>query len=273
MNTENNIELARHLVDLFYPLVELTRFDAKGAIQEIQNAFSTLKEDQEFNANNMQTGTPLPELLVVGRNVRCLTYPIRQGKKIVGYLRLRYDLTHFKNLQEQLNFLVQSGNGHSSPETTGSWKESIDQIITHHLVENKINISATNAKQKRELISRLQEKGLLDFKESSAYIASKLGVSRATVYNYLKTSAYFKKIRVHQVDAFTNKRFGGNPAGVVLDADELDESTMRNIARELNLSKQPLFCRAKKVLFKCAILHQPATRLLFAVILLWAPFI
>ena len=41
MNVDHNIQLGRHLVDLFYPLVELTLFDAEGSIQEIFNAFST----------------------------------------------------------------------------------------------------------------------------------------------------------------------------------------------------------------------------------------
>ena len=40
--------------------------------------------------------------------------------------------------------------------------------------------------------------------------------------------------RIYQVDAFTRNRFKGNPAGVVANADGLDESQMQAIARELN---------------------------------------
>jgi len=237
-----NIQLARHLVDLFYPLVELTLFDAEGSIQEIFNAFSTLKEDQACDVKKFQTHGLFPELLVVGRNVRCLICPLDGG----GYLRLRYDLTYFKNLQEQLNFLVKAESVPLSQGTTDSWKESIDQIIANYHTENKINIQATTGKQKRELISRLQSKGLLDFKESSAYVASKLQISRATVYNYLKTAADFRKVHIHQVDAFTSQKFGGNPAGVVLDANELDEQTMRKITRELNLSETAFVLLSEK---------------------------
>jgi PhzF family phenazine biosynthesis protein len=231
-------QLACKLVDLFYPLVELTIFNAEGAIQEVLNPFSALKEDQACpNLKDCQIGTPFQELLSVGRSVRCLIYPLREGEKVLSYLRLRYDLTHFKDLQEQLSFLLQPATEYSRQGTTDQWKESIDQIIAHYITEKRISVAGSTTKQKRELISRLREKGLFDFKESSAYVASKLEMSRATIYNYLKTAADFKKVHVHQVDAFTSERFGGNPAGVVLDADELDEITMRKIARELNLSE------------------------------------
>ncbi|MEJ1961394.1 MAG: PhzF family phenazine biosynthesis isomerase [Gammaproteobacteria bacterium] len=43
-----------------------------------------------------------------------------------------------------------------------------------------------------------------------------------------------RKIQVHQVDAFTRTPFTGNPAGVVLNADSLDDAEMLAIARELN---------------------------------------
>ncbi len=42
------------------------------------------------------------------------------------------------------------------------------------------------------------------------------------------------RVRVFQVDAFTQQPFSGNPAGVVLDAERLDAHQMQLIARELN---------------------------------------
>ena len=41
-------------------------------------------------------------------------------------------------------------------------------------------------------------------------------------------------LEVFQVDAFTRQQFTGNPAGVVLDADGLQDAQMLAIARELN---------------------------------------
>lgn len=44
-------------------------------------------------------------------------------------------------------------------------------------------------------------------------------------------------INIFQVDAFSDKSFGGNPAGVIPDASRLTEDQMQNIAKEMNLSE------------------------------------
>jgi trans-2,3-dihydro-3-hydroxyanthranilate isomerase len=43
------------------------------------------------------------------------------------------------------------------------------------------------------------------------------------------------RLDYHVVDVFTDKRFGGNPLAVVLDADALETERMQEIAREFNL--------------------------------------
>lgn len=44
-------------------------------------------------------------------------------------------------------------------------------------------------------------------------------------------------LTIFQVDAFTDRPFAGNPAGVCVLAEPLDEDTMRAIAAEMNLSE------------------------------------
>jgi len=46
-----------------------------------------------------------------------------------------------------------------------------------------------------------------------------------------------KKLITYQVDSFTKERFKGNPAGVVVNADGLNDDQMLVIARELNNSE------------------------------------
>jgi PhzF family phenazine biosynthesis protein len=54
-----------------------------------------------------------------------------------------------------------------------------------------------------------------------------------------------REFELWQVDAFTSRRFEGNPAGVVLDADSLSDAEMQAIARELNNSETAFIMRAQ----------------------------
>jgi len=53
-------------------------------------------------------------------------------------------------------------------------------------------------------------------------------------------------LKVNQIDAFTDKPFGGNPAAVVLDADHISEKTMHKIAREMNV-RETVFVSKSRV--------------------------
>lgn len=55
----------------------------------------------------------------------------------------------------------------------------------------------------------------------------------------------FMNLSVFQVDSFTTKLFGGNPAGVVLNADCLSEAQMQAIAREMNKSETAFIINRK----------------------------
>lgn len=45
------------------------------------------------------------------------------------------------------------------------------------------------------------------------------------------------EVNIYQVDVFTHKPFGGNPAGIVPDARGLKDIDMQNIAKEMNISE------------------------------------
>ncbi len=57
------------------------------------------------------------------------------------------------------------------------------------------------------------------------------------------------EIPFYIVNAFTDKPFKGNPAGVVLDADSLDEKTMQSIAAELKCSETAFVMNSDKADF------------------------
>lgn len=58
-----------------------------------------------------------------------------------------------------------------------------------------------------------------------------------------------KNIKFKQIDAFTNKAFSGNPAGVLF-GDGLESSEMQDIAKEMNLSETAFLTNSNKADFK-----------------------
>src|SRR4030043_1692928 len=50
-------------------------------------------------------------------------------------------------------------------------------------------------------------------------------------------------MKIFQVDAFTDKPFSGNPAGVCILEEPADESWMQNVAAEMNLSETAFLFR------------------------------
>jgi len=58
------------------------------------------------------------------------------------------------------------------------------------------------------------------------------------------------KIKAHIVNGFTAGSKGGNPAGVVLDADKLDEKDMLRIAKKVGLSETAFVSKSKTEGFK-----------------------
>jgi PhzF family phenazine biosynthesis protein len=65
-----------------------------------------------------------------------------------------------------------------------------------------------------------------------------LDKNKKTTRTSFKREVYMKKnYNLYQVDAFTTKKFTGNPAGVITNADGLTDKEMQKIARELNNSE------------------------------------
>ena len=58
------------------------------------------------------------------------------------------------------------------------------------------------------------------------------------------------QINIFQVDAFTDKSFGGNPAGVVPNAKLLTEEQMQKIANEMNISETAFVIPINEELFQ-----------------------
>lgn len=186
---------------------------------------------------------PLVEVTLISKEKETVwnRLPKGQGKELTlavpgcpdEKLRLRLDVAMIRGVVTQFSRLIEEAE--KPPES--NWQQQVDAEILQFLDTKGLTKAGLRRTEKRELVLHLRDRGFMHYKEATSYLADVLRISRATVYNYLKVGEALQSIRVHQVDTFTDERFEGNPAGVVLDAEELSEALMRSVAREMKVSE------------------------------------
>lgn len=249
----NMNNLINSLVALCHPLLEVAVFDANSKKElSYENVLSSNKADTVLRESDLGKAKPFIEHLSNGVVVKSTITTIREsGKKY--YVRSRLDITLFQTMQQQLNPLLAeypTKNNADRMQIPESWQGLIDAEINTFYTAKKTTQTNATRNQKRDLVHRLYQQGLFNYKEASSYVANCLSTSRATIYNYINWAKTVSSVQVHQVNAFTDKKFGGNPAGVVLDAELLSDDMMRNIAREMNLSETSFVLPDKKADFR-----------------------
>lgn len=231
---------------LLAPWLEVTLYEGKeGAISHQWYPLSNYKDD-----NTLPLELPLEaicEQLQNGKRVKTI-YQQENHPDGIRIWRLRFDMSWFIHGYEEIKEFLEVSK--QLTKTNNSWEELVNQAIEQFLISQKLNFIALTRLEKRELILALYEKGLLNYKEATAWLAQKLNLSRATVYNYLNWAKTVCRIHIHQVDAFSEAPFAGNPAGVVLDADSLSEETMKSLTRELNNAETSFVLKSNQADFK-----------------------
>lgn len=125
-----------------------------------------------------------------GRKLKCTSMTIRdENGAAIGLLCINLDTTVFDTMATQLNALLQlkDSGGLNPVEQFGvDWQRQADKLIDEYASETNVAIIAMNKDQKSELVQQLYRHGYFNYREAATYVAQKLGVSRATIYNYLK---------------------------------------------------------------------------------------
>jgi len=235
-NLKNIERTAQLIVELFYPFVEvsLLSFPAREEIV-VYNRFS---KDLSKEAS---TGVEQIE----GRQFKTAETVLYNSENApMAYFRVRFEISIFSQVQKQLLQLIGK-----EPETA-PWEEQIQGFIKKFLKEHHKTLEALDRKEKQDLVLYLYEQEAFKYKDAAHYLATLLQTSRATIYNYLKRATLSAGLHIHQVDAFTEERFSGNPAGVVLDAETINEDMMRKITREMNLSETAFVLPSSKADFR-----------------------
>lgn len=126
-----------------------------------------------------------------GRRMRCNTLFLRdEGKRIVGYLCLNYDMTRAevaRGLLESLTAIASPIYSEHFPEGEPSGGEDLlrrNLELIRELLGKPLHL--LKSAERREAVRRLEEKGFFLLKGSVEAFAQEAGVSVFTVYRYLR---------------------------------------------------------------------------------------
>lgn len=114
---------------------------------------------------------------------------IRNEKgRIIGCLCINYDITDLKNAADLLTSLVYSTQ--PLPEMNKKYHENskslVQQMIDETIQQTNIDPNNMTREDKLRLVALLDEKGAFEIQKGVVCVADFLGVTRITIYNYLK---------------------------------------------------------------------------------------
>ena len=193
-------QLAVALCHLFSPFCEVVIHD----FSDVEHSIICI----EGNVTNRHVGGAATDLLLTkvsqgdtnedlynyltnlpgGRVMKSCTVWLRDGQGSVhGAFCVNFDMTIFASVQKVLNNFVTTEEQSDVVETfANDIEDTIHSIVTTTLYETGQSLSSMGRDEKVDLIGRLADKGVFQVKKSVSILADQLGLSRATIYNYLR---------------------------------------------------------------------------------------
>lgn len=123
-----------------------------------------------------------------GRMMKSSTIFLRDSRaRAIGALCVNLDVTDLVAARNALNALVHTKDeGRTSETFSDNIFDTVQSMLTETLYETGRSLHAMSREDKIELIHRLEARGLFQMKKAVPIVADLLGLSRATVYNYLR---------------------------------------------------------------------------------------
>lgn len=123
-----------------------------------------------------------------GRKLKSVSSIIRdENNKAVGMLCINLDISKLEQFNDLITSFISSKKLSPQPVPLfkDDWQERVNQYIHTYLIEHHLTLESLNRSEKKELIEHLHKVGAFSAKNAALYIAQIIGVSRATIYNYL----------------------------------------------------------------------------------------
>jgi predicted transcriptional regulator YheO len=184
------------LAKLLNPFAEVVVHDVKkDTILSIFNSFSKRRvgDASHIDLSEIQTQDdyfgPYTKTNWDGRPLKCLTFIERDEKcRPILMQCINIDVSSFVDTQKLFSSFL--GVTPVTPRHQNIFKENIyehmNSFVTQWTSSRNISLSALTKQEKEQIIKDLQIEGAFEKKNAAEYIGRVLGISRASVYNYLK---------------------------------------------------------------------------------------
>lgn len=190
--------IIKGVIALFAPFVECAIHDIKtGKIVAIYNNISNRRVGDPSPLAQLNTPVdkfpdvfePYYETNWNGHKIKCTSVTVRdKNKKPLLIVCFNFDTSVFQNIQLNLKtFLTVKETADNPVELFNeNWQEKVDKFISEYLVQNKFILDQLTREQKQNLVQKLSKHGVFFYKNAPNYVAGKLKISRATIYNHIK---------------------------------------------------------------------------------------
>lgn len=183
---------------LLYPHAEVLIHDfTTGRIFAIYNSFSKRKIGDESLLEEELGQKELPSVFAPyakvnwdGRSLKSVTATLRDAKNNpIGFLCINLDLSKWEEMSRFLTgWLEGVALSKERPDVLfkDDWQDKINTFVTDYMKQEGLSLKTITRGQKQKLVQILHKKGAFQAKNAAFYIADVLGISRATIYNYLR---------------------------------------------------------------------------------------
>lgn len=184
---------------LLHPHAEVVIHDIKlNQIVAIFNPFSkrsvgdsSLLTKEEAMAQLEDCISPYEKTNWDGRKLKSVSSIIRdENNKAIGILCINLDISKLTKFNDLISAFIchEKFSPQPTPLFQDDWQERINKYIHTYLIDRHLALEFLNRSEKKALIEHLNNAGAFSAKKAALYIARILGVSRATIYNYLTSN-------------------------------------------------------------------------------------
>lgn len=188
--------VAQGICALLHPYAEIAIHDLKtGRIAAIFNNYSKRKIGEKSHLEELEAFHELPDVFPVyskvnwdGKRIKSTSVTIRDDKgRPVGLFCINIDLAKWEAFNHLLQDWIFPKDEQEKPNVLfkDDWREKVNLFVTVFLKKEGMTLEGLSKAKIKELIHDLQKEGAFNAKHAATYIAEVLGISRATLYNYL----------------------------------------------------------------------------------------